>query len=250
MELFQLYQDSIAALNTQQGGHLRPERNFNSWVNEISFNRFRMGCEQWQTSKMLSEDMRPFYKTVNITVQHPAGKSFGLFLLPEGVEYVCAVRVLVRNDKTFAMPGVDMIDGKTGKACNDYQDPDEAALAKVDTDFIERTVNEVDTQRWGAALEHRGKKPTMKKPIYTVFEGGMKIAPQDVAIVVVDYFRLPVKAVFDYTLGTDDQILFNPTTSVDPEWSETLKEYFLKEISTRYSKFTRDTDLFQMSKAQ
>jgi hypothetical protein len=62
---------------------------------------------------------------------------------------------------------------------------------------------------------------------------------------VLDYLRLPKEATFSYTVGPDDQIIYNQAGSQPLEWSELLIPEFLARLSTKYGKRIRNEFVYQ-----
>lgn len=93
-------------------------------------------------------------------------------------------------------------------------------------------------------MKHKTKKPRFDNPYATQFDGGFKIAPKGITFVIVDFFKVPAEATFDFTLGTDDQIIYNAATSKPLEWPELVINEFISRAEKRYGKFTRDPAMY------
>ncbi len=62
--------------------------------------------------------------------------------------------------------------------------------------------------------------PVATNPVYLIEREGFRFYPNDIAQARVSYIRQPNTIVFGYTLDGDGLPVYNPATSVDPEWQE------------------------------
>lgn len=251
IDLFQLYQLTAATVNTQQGGHLRPERNFLSWVNEISKEIFNEKIKDWEKSQTIDDDLAiSFLRSVNVTITKNSGRGFDVLAYPEDYSNFSSARMLVLDSsgETCPEPNNDCMDCTTGKI-TPYVDPDDAELEILNqnSNYTERNLDKIDNQRWGTALTHRLKAPTFKKPAITQFDGGFKVAPANLGIIVLDYFKRPIDAVFAYTVDSNDQIIYNKLNSVQLQWTDMMIPEFVSRLKKRYASFVGDNDKYSQA---
>jgi hypothetical protein len=246
---FDLYQKSISAFNTHQRGHMRPNGNFIHWCEEVSMELFREECAEWEKTQVVSDALRPFFRSVNAVVVRVPGRPYGTIAYPADYGYYSSARILTRGSIVCSCHDIPTMNGRTGNGCNPYVDPDEAALGEMASsmELCEVAVKKVPNDKWGAVCDHPTMKPTLKKPKLTIFEGGFKVAPADAAVIVLDYIKLPRKPVFNYTVGPDDQIIYVPAGSVPLEWDESMIPQFLARIGQRYGKYIREPMMYQAS---
>lgn len=256
ISLFDLWEEFIGTVNTHQGGHVKPNRNFVMWVNSISKDLFKEKCEDYQKSQILSDDITIFLKTVNINVPLVPNQMWDLIKTPPDYEFFADARVYRRgagdNAKACGCIVYDTIDGKTGDKgqCTDYIDEDELAAmqAQQDANLCEVGINKVPTNRWQAICEHRNLKPTVNNPKCTQFDKGFKIAPKGIGVIILDYFRAPAKATFDYTIlnpGLENEYIQFAATSLPLEWKSTMVPEFIAQLQKKYGRFVREPQIEQ-----
>lgn len=250
IDIFQLYQLTAATVNTQQGGHLRPERNFLAWVNEISKEIFNEKIQEWEKSQTVDDALAiSFLRSVNVPIAKNAGRGFDVIAYPEDYSNFSSARVLVSDDsgKTCQEPKTDCMDCATGKI-TPYADPDDVELEILNrnSNYTEYNLDKIDNQRWGTALTHRLKAPTFKKPAITQFDGGFKIAPANLGVIVLDYFMRPVDAVFAYTV-VNDQIIYDKNNSEQLQWTDMVIPEFVSRLKKRYASFVGDNDKYSQA---
>lgn len=248
-----LWRPLIGNVNTQQGGHIKPQGNFQNWVNEISRELYREKIADWEKNQMLSDELSPFLKTVNGVLVPQPGKNYDILPFPSDYGYYSSARVLLNTEKGCgcALEDVQILDGKTGM-CKDWVDPDYKAIQELNrgNDLCEVSVSKVPNQMWGSACNNSFKQPTPAQPIVTQFEGGFKVCPRGLGIIILDYFKLPREAVFAYTLGTDDNIIYNAGASVQLEWGQSEQREFLARLQKRYGMFVREEFVYQASEQE
>jgi hypothetical protein len=253
---YELFQKLIGTANTHQGGHVRPNRNFIDWVNDISLEIFNEEYQAWEKTQVISDRLSVFLSSVNVQVVPVGGQMWDLITLPADYEHFSSARVIRLNGAPVAIKGLPVIssvDGCSSGSCTTYIDADQAALnaRAADLQIIEKDIEKVTNNRWGSICEHKFLRPTFDAPKCTQFDGGLKIAPKGLGIIVLDYLRLPRKATFDYTLinpGTEDEFMqYNAATSISLEWKQTLIPEFLSRLETKYGKYVRDPGMYQMA---
>lgn len=62
--------------------------------------------------------------------------------------------------------------------------------------------------------------PVESNPIYLIEREGFKFYPNNLGQAIVNYIKSPREIVFGYTIDGDGLPVYNPATSVDPEWQE------------------------------
>lgn len=253
IDLYDLWQSLRNNVNTQQGGFIRPQANFQSWVNEISVELFREKVKEWETTQRISDELSPFLKTVNAVLVEQPGRNYDVLTYPSDYGYFSSARILANVNVPCgcACAGKEFMDGKDGQ-CKPYDDPDyqEIAAMNAGADVCELIVTKVPNQMWGSACDNSFKKPTAVAPIITQWDGGFKVAPRKLGVIILDYLKIPRKAVFGYTLGVDDNVIYNPLTSVQLEWSESVKGEFLARLQKRYGMFVREEFVYVGSEAE
>jgi hypothetical protein len=59
---------------------------------------------------------------------------------------------------------------------------------------------------------------TTEAPVYIQSASSWLMFPNTVSSVVVDYLRLPIKVVWGFTVNGQGREVYNPVTSINPEW--------------------------------
>lgn len=82
---------------------------------------------------------------------------------------------------------------------------------------IERQVDLVENKAWGKVQASKLIHPTRLFPKYTEFSGEYRFLPKNIGIVMLDYWKEPIKPVWGSTI-VNNQEVYDPATSVDFEW--------------------------------
>lgn len=254
IDSFKLWEKLCGKVNTHQGGHVRPNRNFMDWVNDIRLEIFEEEYKAWEKSQIITDRLSPFLKSINIVVTGVSNQMWDLVKLPADYEHFSSARIWRRDGEPCGCNTCDTIDGATGEKtkCNFLLDADEMELAKIEADsrLCEISIDKVDNARWGAICKHKTLSPQKTGiPKLTQYDGGLKIAPKGTGIIILDYFRLPKPATFEYTIlnpNTEQEyIQYNAVTSIPLEFSELLIPEFLDRLQKRYGTFVREPGLYE-----
>ncbi len=258
IDSFQLFEKLCGKVNTHQGGNIRPHRNFLDWVNDIRLEVFEEEYAAWEKNQIVSDRLSPFLKSINIVVSGVPNQMWDVVKLPADYEHFSSARIWKRGEQVCGCNTCDTIDGKTGQktTCQYVLDDDERERLQSQSDgnLCEITIEKVPNNRWGALCSHATLSP-MKTgiPKCTQFDGGLKVAPKGSGIIILDYFRLPKKATFDYTIinpNTEDEyIQYNANTSQKLEFTELLIPEFLDRLQKRYGTYIRENGLYEQGEA-
>lgn len=82
---------------------------------------------------------------------------------------------------------------------------------------IERPVELVENKAWGEVQASQLMNPTMLFPKYTEFLGEYRFLPKNIGIVMLDYWKRPIKPVWNYTI-INNVPTYNSIGSIDFEW--------------------------------
>lgn len=257
MDLFDLYQKTIALVNTAQGGLLRPQVNFENWLATINTELFRDMFGEYEKSQQLSDEYKlPFLKTLNVVVTPVPGAAYDVFAYPSNYEYFSSCRILMRKGNVFCptskcsfLKGED----KNGRGkIVEWLDDDVKELRALAEggDSTEIPVELIDNQKFGSALGHLTKGPTLQEPKITQFDGGFKIAPKGIGIIVLDYLKTPTRPVFAYTAGPSDTVIYNGPGSTQLDWSSIVENEFLSRLAMKYGAYTRDKQITEDAKTE
>lgn len=246
LDIYDMWQSTMSLCNVQQNGQIRPVTDFLSWYNSVNVEKFHEKAGKFQLGQQVTDELNPFHKTVIIPIQRVPGRNYGVAILPADYEYLTDVRVIAQKEE-FVCGSLDklpIIDG-AGKSVQ-YADPDYAQMIQqfANMGVVENTINMVDAQRWGACLTHPDKGPTASEPKCTQDSTGIKVAPVGVAGIVLDYFRTPRNATFNYTIS-NDIVIYNQIGSVQLEWTNVIKNEFLVELVKKYAAYVGDNALYQ-----
>lgn len=255
MDLNDLYTASLAACNTQQGGIMRPYTNFNAWINEISTELFNEKFGNAESSQKNDDQLdQAFLVSLNVPCNSVKGQNYDTITLPSNFGYLSAVRYFRAQDADYCCPcdEYDIVNAKG--ECKPYDDPDNDAIReRLKGIYLpERAAGKVDGPRWGAACGHRINPPSLEGDniIYTQANGVIRIAPKGLGIVVLDYYRLPVKAVFAYTTTGIDTFNYNLGGSTQLDWPDLVQAEFIARIKKRYGSATRNQQQYAEANAE
>jgi len=249
IDIFDLWQSLLTEVNVQQNGQIPPFV-FQNWVNAVNVEIFSDKFDSYEKVQKESDEIKvPFLKTVSIPVTVGSGATYGVVAYPSDYEYFSSAMILRQRDEKECrnrepLPVIDQ-----GGKCTKYTDPDYAQMAVqyAAENLVTREVQLIDNQRWDSCLNHTKKGPTYNDPKITQFDGGFKIAPAGVQLMVLDYLRTPRPCVFAYTITTDDILQYNASGSTQLQWSNILKQEFLTRLSKKYAKYTQSPEIYQMA---
>lgn len=248
LSLFTIWSSFQSLVNTAQNSFFRPQTDLQQSVNDISKELWDNWTSQSEKSQQIRDFLAPFLKSKNIIVI-PQNSYYGLVEYPDNYGRYASTRVFSINNDVVPCPDVD--NGKC-EGFETQQEVNEEYYANI----LERTVDLIDEQRWAACLEHLTKNPTLKNPKITQIDGGWKVAPRTVSVLVLDYYIRPTEGTFKYTIapgnpqtGAGDFIQYDPT-SIPLQWPETVLNYFLWKLATRYGLFIGNQFLSQFSAQQ
>lgn len=256
IDLFDLYKRFCSDVNTFQGGLFRPERDFEQNVNTISQDTWNEWTVQAEKTQEIDDGLAPFLKIINVIVASTRG-NYGLALYPKDYGRYSAARILLHQESCLCDDGKDTYEdgycSKKGIAETELQK--QVKLEAYKDGIVEQQFYKVESSKWASLLTHEKKCPTLENPALTQFEGGFKVAPRQVSVVVLDYYIKPKYAKFAYTIapgnlqvGSGDYIIYDQANSGKLEWPETMIPFFIDKLREVYSRFTRDGNLYQMSK--
>lgn len=230
----------------QQGGYTIDK--FNTWLYNAHVGLFkqRLGLPEkmefstgmpniaYARTKKIHDDLKPFRKSKNINLSNwdfiPNDK------LPTDLLYETSVyyTTIVKKDNTAVINSL--------KACgcsvqNSDEIKDEYIKLLGEVDFIEEN-------KW----TNRANSSLIKKAIYCPFFDGWKLnfpiaKPGNIRI---EFLKKPVTPVWGYTI-TNDAPVYNPATSVDPEWDDTLIPEITSRMVKEYGLYIDDTTDIQFA---
>lgn len=249
IDTFSLYQDFASLVNTFTGGWFRPQTDFIRAVNNISISLWNKWTDEFEKSQKNDDRLLPFLKSKNIIVDNQ-NNYFGLAKYPADYGTYATARLMVHGKTCVPCQSID-----NGK-CDGFKTTEEMTEEFLNN-IKEVPVEKVDTQKWGSCLNHLTKCPTLEKPKLTQYDGGLKVAPKEVSVLALDYFKRPIKATFVYTVtlpntntGAGDQIVYNQAASKPLEWPDIVRDEFLWRLGERYGYFTREQFLTAFANQQ
>ncbi len=260
IDLFDLYNRFNSEVNTFQGGAVRPERDFERIVNSLSKDIWNDWTAQAEKTQEINDGLAPFLKSVNIIVSPSSGNE-GIAAYPKDYGRYSVARVLLHKTETeiecFCDTSKDQyVDGElANEGKKETPEQKQARIDKYKDGITQALCTKVESSKWASMLEHKTKCPTFENPGITQIDKGLKVSPRKVSVIVLDYYIKPTYAKFIFTIapgdpqtGAGDYLIYDQNASTKLEWPEIMIPYFLQRLSTWYSKYTRDGQLYQMSK--
>ena len=258
IDSYDLYQDLCSEANTFQGGFIPPATVFIRHLNLINYELWEMGCRESEKSQEWRDNMRPFLVSQNI-ITNPATSYYTTANIPKdyGRLFKAGMITVKTDDSVITIPNDKVNKGLCYKdEDNQEVTPPEQSINDYLNSIREVDITEVDLQRWDACLNHEfeDKRPSMSKPKMVQVNGGFNVAPRDVSVVVLYYFRLPKQATFAYTTttpnlntGAGGQIVYDSKNSQQLEWGVNLKNEFVGRLLEKFGIVTRDRFIEQYS---
>lgn len=249
INIFDIWQKLMSRVNVQQGGQIRPVTDFEKWYNDASNLIFRRRLAAADLNQIIDDDLSPFLLSANVLCVNQVGQPYSIAAYPSDYVGFANMKILRQRDseRCGLAENLPIIDGD-GK-CKQYEDPDYAVMRQTfaGANLVETVVNKIDTGKWASCMSHDTKNPTYDSPKTTQFSSGFKVAPKGIPVVVLDYYKTPRAAVFGYTIGTGDTIIYDPNTSIQLEWSNTMENEFLVELEKAYGMAVREQGVYQMA---
>ena len=252
IDTFDLWNTFSSYVNTFQGGFYRPQTDFIQAVNRISQQLFTELTDEAENNQSNQDDLSPFLKTKNCIVQN-TNQIYGTFPYPEDYSAFSCARLLLYEGKT--------VGDKECEICGSKPEADEEERYQMVQRYLDG-LEEVDcpkinNSKWSSCLSHLTKGPTLSKPKITQTDSGFKVAPRKVSVIVLDYYRTPLNATFEYTIstgnvqtGAGDQIIYDKEKSIPLEWKDSTIDEFVIRLGEGYGLFTRDQFAFQAANVQ
>ncbi len=252
IDQFDLWNRFCSDNNTFQGGTVRPERDFERMVNSFSQDAWNEWTAMAEKTQEIDDNLSPFLKSVNVIVGAGSG-NYGVAAYPKDYGRYSVARVLVHKEECLCEPNKDIYQDGVCKVETELEKQER--IEKYKNDITENLITKVESSKWASMLEHKKKCPTLEAPGLTQLDNGFKVAPRQISVVVLDYYVKPKYAKFIFTVatgnpqtGAGDYLVYDATKSDKLEWPETFIPYLLDKLRVWYSKYTRDGQLFQMSK--
>lgn len=111
-------------------------------------------------------------------------------------------------------------------------------------------VTRVEVDRLGGYLNSSIDAPSSTSPIYVQIANTYKIYPSTLTTgFELEYLRLPVKAIWGYTLSSNRPV-YDSGTSVDLEWSDIEITNIVYKLVSFFAVSTRDGQLYQEAEQQ
>ncbi len=260
IDMFDLWRKFCGRVNTAQGGHARPEGNFQEWVNDSSLSLYEEKFAVAGKSQKVADDIgRPFLRSVNIHVKDGVAK------YPEDYGHYSSSRYYLAGKNSVPKEDLDLYDS-CGKKVSMDERP--ATISEEDWEIIQISKGKnkepiktkqiqtvlVSNDRWGSMQTSRFAGPTATSPKLSQFDDGFRVAPDDISIFVLDYYKVPRKAVFAYTVdpgnpitGDGDYIIYDKAKSVSLEWSDLVINEILNRLEIHYAKYIREGFNYQVA---
>ena len=209
----------------QVGGYVSPEQ-FDLYAGQAQYELYveRMGNpntlaqgtgtprEGLALSSTISDDLKVFLTRANINMSDVPNTPYMEGLFPSDYYYYDSSRVLLGNSLN--------------------------------------PVKVIDEDKFNGRVISKIVPPTNEFPIGLIIGNKIQIAPKNVYVVNMSYYRKPVAPVWNYTLNGSGYPVYNSTGSVDFELPDnTHNEIIMKML--KYMGITlREGEIYQMSQAQ
>lgn len=251
IDLFDLYQDFTSRVNTSQGGFFRPQTDYQNALNVVQMRLWNKLIDQSEKSQRGIDELRLFLRSKNIIVKQQ-NSFYGIADIPEDYGRYASAKILISGNNCQPCQDID-----NGSCMNGIFETDEEKTEKYYETLEEVRIEKIDNQRFSSVLTHLTKCPTLSKPKLTQINGGLRIAPRLISVVVLNYYVKPNDVKFAYTIapgniqtGSGDQIIYDKANSIQLGWPKTTINDFVEMLKEWYIEFSRDSQLAQISNSQ
>lgn len=240
----------LSSANKFKSGTLPPNRQ-DLFLQQASIELFNEKVMSAVQGNKLDDDLNPFLKSINLPVTFPEGLNYGLTTRPADYSFFWSMRAFFAEDKdegikSCSCPTAD----NTLCIADQNQNLEETPLVQLPI-VKEVQCTKVDSGRWSSVLSHRFKSPTLDNPAITQYDAGFKVAPRNLNVVTLDFYRLPATAVFGYTLLPSGYYQYDPSTSTNIEWPATVLDELLDRTMIIFSGgYLKDVEMNQYAQSQ
>ena len=239
---YDLYLRFCSLVNTFQGGFFRPQTDFERAANDAYMDIWKDLTARAEKTQEITDNLVAFTKTEKI-ICSAKDNYYGIAKYPTDYARFSDASILVKGDVTVDPPAYDADDNDKIEAREKYLD-----------DVKEYFVEKVDNSRWAACLQHLTKGPTLENAKMTQGDGGFKVAPRKISVIVLTYYTEPEYVKFAYTVapgnvetGAGDLIVYNKNASGVFKFPSTMINDFLWRLGETYGIFTKDQFLTQIT---
>lgn len=240
MRIDSLYDNFNSLNNTFQNGFVRPVADFIPAVHEASLEFFNILAGQETKTEQVQSVLIPFAKSASIAVEK-LGREY-IAKYPVDYKYYRAGAIISLDGKTFADKDTDVFKG----ACL-LSEEEKIDFLPSEEDYQRFPLVKVFPNQWNGIMRHPNRKPDLDhQRAYIVQrdkERGFEVAPNQVGVIIVDYYRLPVAPKYNYDEVEnypDSKIVFKENGSQHLEWGDEMIPAFLYRLSKRYGYTTSD----------
>jgi len=245
-----LYNNFISTVNTFQGGWYPPASVFINSANDVSFEMWDAKTEEAENNEKNQDDLYPFLRTKNCIVSN-SNQHYGLFDDPADYGQYSSASIVVYQNKTVGYEGIECV------PCNNKKIDEQEHYELVErylNGIVEHDVKKISNSKWSNCLSSLTKAPTLSEPKITKTSKGFKVAPRNVSVILLNYYKEPTKATYVYRsvsgnpqTGSGDQIVYDANASIPFEWNTNLINEFLWRLGERFGVFTKDQFIAQFS---
>ena len=215
--------------NKNQSGAISPDE-FNVSCKAVNYDllkeriglpeEYQVGNPQprvtYQITQKITDDLRKFIVKKKLTTNND-----GYFPIPDDYAAFSSMRFLYTESKS-------------------------AKCKKPATNIKEITTFEYVTDaELSVRLNNTVLRPAYRYPIMAFYSYGIKAYPDDISVGELTYLRYPVTPVWGYTMQ-GDQAIYDPNTSVDIEYPDTMFVDFCIRVLKYLSINIREEMLYQM----
>lgn len=235
----QAYNDFKGQANTWQQGHFRPQ-SFEYALYEASLEIFNILRKEWETSQVVTDAIRPFFKRAQVSIGDFAYG--GIVPYPDDYASFSGLRFLTKKKnggKGIMCSDIDILE-KIGKTtiCRPLTEEEKVDLQYTSSQLYEQDFTKVDSQRWGAIHDHEFLFPSLENPYTTQDQGGFGVLPKEIGKVVLTYLALPPRPVFKYTRDAKHNFICVAAGSVGLQFGQEMLPEIMSRVKTKYASYT------------
>ena len=205
----------------QVGAYLNPTE-FNNYANMANIGLLSIDYEQYNQTQKMTDRMKDFIVSRQMMID-----GYGKADYPTNYIYFVSLKTYKREEYLALR-----------RSCDGRQ-PTQKEYAALPQIPIKLTDNDKINNLYYSEIY----SPDYVAPRATMYGDYIQFYPTNLGVCVLDYFKKPVTVVWGYTDDIYGLPVYNPTTSVNFEWSENVANALVMEICKYAGVEIRDIDL-------
>ncbi len=218
-----VYEAVLLLSNRNQGGGIITADDFNRYANMVNKGMMNEDFEIFQKTQKLTDRIKSFIKKKQLY-----SPQSGQVAYPKDYFYFIAARTY-KNDNYIKLKTECETAGTN---------PDYTKLPTI-------SIKPIDNDKLGILNQSEVYQPSVQFPYLLFYNDYLQIYPIDLGVIILDYLEKPQDVLWAYT-EVNELPVYNPATSINFQWDETVTNQIIMEICRYAGINTRE---FEVSKA-